>query len=65
MLEQFKKYMCSNCKGYCDKGIVIITHNGMRQARCVDYVQKEETEGYKKPEEITAKRSKALMRLNI
>ena len=63
MIESFSKYICSNCKGQCDRGIVIINSNGIKQARCVDYEKKNEVEGYKKPKERTAKQIKPLMRL--
>lgn len=62
MIESFSKYICSNCKGQCDKGIVLIEYDGIKQARCVDYEKKNEVEGYKKPKEITTKQIKALMR---
>lgn len=67
MLESFKKYICSTCKEkYCDKGIVTINCNGIKQAKCTDYERDEsKIKRYKKAEEITAKKSKALMRLNI
>ncbi len=67
MTQAFNQYICSTCKAkYCDKGIVIVNYNGIKQARCTDY-EKDETkiEGYQRAEEITAKKSKALMRLNI
>lgn len=67
MIKTFNKYICSTCKAkYCDKGIVVVNFNGIKQARCTDYEKDEsKIEGYKKTEEITAKKSKALMRLNI
>lgn len=61
MIESFSKYICSNCKGQCDKGIVIVEYNGIKQARCVDYEKKNEVEGYKRLER-TAKQIKPLMR---
>lgn len=67
MIQAFNKYICSTCKAkYCDKGIVTINCNGIKQAKCTDY-EKDETkiQGYKRAEDITAKKSKALMRLNI
>lgn len=66
MIQAFNKYICSTCKAKCDKGIVIVNYNGTKQARCTDY-EKDETkiQGYKRAEEITAKKHKALMRLNI
>lgn len=67
MINAFNKYLCSTCKSkLCDKGIVIVRYKDIRLAKCTDY-EKDETkvQGYKKPEEITANKSKALMRLNI
>lgn len=62
MLETYKKYICSNCKGNCDKGIVIINFNGIRQAKCVDYEKANDVEGYKREARRTAKQIKPLMR---
>lgn len=62
MIDSFSKYICSNCKGQCDKGIVIVEYNGIIQARCIDYEKKNEVEGYVKPKERTAKQIKPLMR---
>lgn len=61
MIESFKNYICSNCKGQCEKGIVIVNYNGIRQAKCTDYEKKKEVEGYKKQESRTAKQKKPLM----
>lgn len=61
MIDSFSKYICSNCKGQCNKGIVIIESDGIKEARCVDYEKKNEVAGYKKLER-TAKQIKPLMR---
>ncbi len=62
MIETFKNYICSNCKGQCNKGIVLINNNGIRELRCVDYEKKEDVKGYERPKERTAKQIKPLMR---
>lgn len=62
MIDSFSKYICSNCKGQCNKGIVIIESNGIKEARCWDYEKKKEVQGYVKPKERTAKQIKPLMR---
>ena len=62
MTETFIKYMCSNCKGQCDKGIVLINNKGILEARCENYEKKNEVEGYIKPKGRTAKQIKPLMR---
>lgn len=61
MIETFKKYICSNCKGQCDKGIALISKNGIRELRCIDYEKKEEVKGYERPKGRTAKQIKSLM----
>jgi hypothetical protein len=55
-----KKYVLT-VKEYARNGIVVTYYEDMIQARCVDYVQKEAPEGYKKPLERTAKQQKSLM----
>lgn len=69
MLETYKKYICSNCKGNCDKGIVIIKTRDATESYCPDYKpdrEKIKEKAYKDNKvNITAKKSKALMNLNI
>lgn len=65
MVEEFKKYICNNCKGKCEKGIVLINNNGMKEARCFDYEKKEELEGYKTQEIRLAKQLKPIMRFIV
>lgn len=62
MIEEFKKYICSNCKGQCDKGIVVIEDKGLKELRCWDYEKRDEVEGYIRQESRTAKQIKPLMR---
>ena len=62
MIETFKKYICSNCKGQCDKGIILINNNEIRELRCVNYEKKEEIKDYERPKGRTAKQIKPLMR---
>ncbi len=62
MLETFKKYICSNCKAECDKGIVVTSCDGIKRARCTDYEKKHELEGYKEPIKRTADQIKPIMR---
>lgn len=59
--KEFAKEICPNCKGECHKGIVVTYYEDMIQARCLDYIQKEEPEGYKKPLERTAKQQRSIM----
>ena len=61
MIEEFKKYICSNCKGNCNKGIVLIEKNGEKQARCYDYEKKSELEGYVRPKTRYAKQHRSIM----
>lgn len=61
MMEEFKKYICSNCKGQCNKGIVVVESDEIKEIKCWDYKKKNEVEGYKKLER-TAKQIKPLMR---
>ena len=58
MTEEFKKYICSNCRGKCEKGIIVAEENGTKYAKCIDYKKKDELEGYKKPTMRTAKPKK-------
>lgn len=62
MTEEYKKYICSNCSGKCEKGIIIVEEKGTKSAKCADYKKKNEIEGYKKPIMRTAKQIKPIMR---
>lgn len=62
MTEEFKKYICSNCSGKCEKGIIIVEENGTKFAKCAEYKKKNEIEGYKRPIMRTAKQIKPIMR---
>lgn len=61
MTEEFKKYICSNCKGKCEKGIIVAEENGTKYAKCIDYKKKDKLEGYKRPKTRTAKQKKSIM----
>ena len=62
MTETFKKYICSNCKGKCEKRIVIEEDNGLIFMKCVDYERAEKQEGYKPPQWRTAKQRRPLIK---
>ena len=67
--ESMTKHLCTTCCGICDKGIVITQTEDMLQLYCPDY--KPDREMIKKlayqnnKANITARKSKALMDLNI
>lgn len=67
--ESMTKHLCPTCCGECDKGIVIIKTQDTTELYCPDY--KPNREIIKKLEykdnkaNITARKSKALMDLNI
>lgn len=67
--ESMIKHLCPTCCGICDKGIVITQTEDMLQLYCPDY--KPNREIIKKlayqdnKVNITARKSKALMDLNI
>ena len=62
MTETFKKYICSNCKGKCEKGIIIEEENGMKTLKCADYNRAEKQEGYKAPQWRTATQHRPLIK---
>jgi uncharacterized protein YehS (DUF1456 family) len=55
-----KKYVLT-VKENVTNGIVVTYYDNLTQARCVDYIQKEAPEGYKKPLERTAKQQRSIM----
>ena len=67
--ESMTKHLCTTCSGICDKGIVIIKTQDTTELYCPDY--KPNREIIKKlayqdnKANITARKSKALMDLNI
>ena len=69
LTESLIKHLCTTCSGICDKGIVITQTEDMLQLYCPDY--KPNREIIKKlayqdnKVNITARKSKALMDLNI
>lgn len=58
MTKTMIKYLCSTCKGNCERGITIIRTEDTIELKCFDYVpDKSRIEGYRKPLQVTAKRS--------
>ena len=69
LTESLIKHLCPTCQGTCDKGLVIIKTKDTTELYCPDY--KPNREIIKKlayqdnKSNITARKSKALMDLNI
>lgn len=60
MKDLQKKYV-KIAKQNVINGIVVTYYPNMTQARCVDYIPKDDIEGYEKPLDRTAKQLKPLM----
>lgn len=57
MTDTMIKYLCSTCKGKCNRTIVIAKKGDTTELRCYDYVpDKSKIKGYEKPLSVTAKR---------
>lgn len=67
--ESMTKYLCPTCCGECDKGLVIIKTKDTVELHCPDYKPDKgriKSMAYKDNKaNITARKSKALMDLNI
>lgn len=57
MTDTMIKYLCSTCKGKCNRTIVIAKKEDGVELRCYDYVpDKSKIKGYERPLMVTAKR---------
>ena len=57
MTDTMIKYLCSTCKGNCERGLTIIRTKDTIELKCFDYVpDKSKIIGYKEPLVVTAKR---------
>lgn len=57
MTDTMIKYLCSTCKGKCNKTIVITKKGDITELRCYDYVpDRSKIKGYEEPPRVTAKR---------
>lgn len=62
--ETYTRTLCSNCKNR-KTNLCEIRKDINGTLKCCYYIKDKDVEGYKKAETITAKRQKALMKLNI
>lgn len=62
--KYFENNICKYCKAQCNKTIVLEESNNLTTIKCSNY-QKDNSkiEGYKKPDERTAKYNKSIMGL--
>lgn len=65
MTDTMIKYLCSNCKGKCDKDIRIIKTKDTVELKCYDYrPDKSKIHGYVKPLQRTARLERTVMGFN-
>ena len=62
--ETYTRTLCSNCKNR-KTNLCEIRKDIKGTLKCCYYIKDKDIEGYKREEIITAKRQKALMKLNI
>lgn len=61
LMNDLQKICVVTAKVIVINGIVVTKYNDLIVIKCVDYVQKENIEGYKKPLQRTAEQRKSLM----